>query len=277
MSKAFDLLKWGLTLGKDEQNFLGARWVPAFLRRVPERSKRKWALRVLDLSPHYFLFPNNPKYKGLSKDEYLEAIADDARISREKIRDSFLLSKLEDVGSLIDWGCGPGFMAKALSPHLKKITAVDISAGALACAEIINGADNIRYIVGDRKGLSTIKDGSADAVISFHLFQHLSDKIARIVLSNASSKLRSGGKLIVHVQTENDIWRTEEEWRSDESLKGRMKLRYGLNCFGRSQVDYQQMLGEAGFEVESFEDMSDLMRENSTELDGQVIVTAYKY
>ncbi|HUF04455.1 MAG TPA: methyltransferase domain-containing protein [Aridibacter sp.] len=276
MSKAFDLLKWGATLGKDEQNFLGAKWVPAFLRRVPERSRRKWALRVLDLSPHYFLFPDDPKYKGHSKDEYLEAIADDARISREQIRDGFLLAKLEGVETLIDWGCGPGFLSKALAPHVRRIFAVDISEGALACAKIINGAENIEYVLGDGESLTNIPDGSVDAVISFHVFQHLSDSIARSVFSNIYGKLKPGGRLIAHVQAANETWRSEEEWRSDESLKGKVRLKYGLHCFGRSREEYAAMIREAGFAEPEFEEMNDLMPESEQDLDGQLIVTVVR-
>lgn len=276
MSKAFDLLKWGATLGKDEQNFLGARWVPAFLKRVPERSKRKWALRVLDLSPHYFLFPDDPKYKGLSKDDYLEAIANDARVSREKIRDAFLLSKLECAETLIDWGCGPGFLSKALSPHVGKIYAVDISEGALACAMVINAAENIEYVLGDKEGLESIPDGSADAVISFHVFQHLSDEIAKGVFSNIYSKLGSGGRMIAHIQAANETWRSEDEWRSDDSLKGKVRLKYGLHCFGRSEQQYEAMIRAAGFDEPVFERMKELMSESDDDLDGQFIVTATK-
>lgn len=276
MSKVLNLIKWGATLGKDDQNFLGAGWVPAFLKRVPERSRRKWALRVLDLSPHYFLFPDDPKYAGLSKDEYLEAIADDARVSREEIRDAFLLDRLEGVNSLIDWGCGPGFMAKALSPHIDQIVAVDISQGALACARIINGAPNIRYVIGDDERLTSIPDESAEAVISFHVFQHLSDGITRTVVSNIYKKLRPGGRLIAHVQTTNETWRSEEEWRADESLKGKVRMKYGLHCFGRSPEEYSSMLLNAGFGEPVFEEMAGLMPECGEELGGQLIMTAVR-
>lgn len=276
MGKAFDLLKWGATLGKDEQNFLGARWVPAFLKRVPERSRRRWALRILDLSPHYFLFPDDPKYRGLTKDEYLQAIAEDARLSREKIRDSFLLSKLDGVDTLIDWGCGPGFLSKALSSHVKKIYAVDISAGALACAGVINRAENIDYVLADAQGLASIQDASADAVISFHVFQHLSDEIARAVLSEIYGKLKPGGRMIVHLQSKTGTWRTEEEWRSDGSLKGKVRLKYGLHCFGRSEKEYWEMIRGAGFEKPVFEKMSDLMSDGEEDLDGQMIATAFR-
>ena len=276
MSKLLNLIKWGATLGKDEQNFLGAVWVPAFLKRVPERSRRKWALRILDLSPHYFLFPDDPKYAGLSKDEYLESISDEARISREKIRDAFLLERLRGVATVIDWGCGPGFMAKAVSPHVGKVFAVDISEGALACAKIINGAENIEYVLGDAAGLSSIPDDSADAVISFHVFQHLSDQIARTVLSNIHSKLKRGGKLTAHVQAPTETWRSEEDWRSDASLKGKVKLKYGLHCFGRTTDEYSEMFRAAGFGKPVFEEMRDLMPETDEDLDGQMIATAVK-
>src|SRR5688572_21526838 len=70
--RLFDVVKWGVTLGQQPQSFLGASWIRAFLHRVPESKKRIWALRLLSMSPHYFIDPHNPAFRGMSNDEYLE-------------------------------------------------------------------------------------------------------------------------------------------------------------------------------------------------------------
>lgn len=274
MIKAFNLVKWSAVLGKDPQNFLGASWIPAFLAKVPEKSKRKWALRILDLSPHYFLSPDHPKYKGLAKDEYLEAVYADSTRSREDIYDEILGSEIEGADTVIDYGCGPGFLAKAVSPHVGHIYAVDISEGALACAEIVNGAPNISYLKADENGIGKIPDGSADAAYTFAVLQHLTDEVAAAVIETVAVKLKPGGKLAAHVQLANDLWKTEQEWRSDRSLKGRLKFRYGLHCFGRSRERYAAMLTDKGFEDLRFESLSDLVEERGDPLAGQCMIFA---
>ena len=47
MSKMLNALKWGISRGKESQNFLGAKWIGSFLDRVNERNRRIWALRIL--------------------------------------------------------------------------------------------------------------------------------------------------------------------------------------------------------------------------------------
>lgn len=159
MGKLLDVVKWGLTLGKEPQNFLGARWIQAFLKRVSESRKHLWALRILSLSPHYFLDRDNPEYRGMSNDDYLKATFESLTKSREGIYEKILEPYLKESFIVLDYGCGPGFLAKATAPHVKKIYAVDISAGALACAKIINSAENIEYILADKSGIGSISDG----------------------------------------------------------------------------------------------------------------------
>lgn len=276
MSKALNLLKWSATLGKDEQNFLGARWIPAFLNRVPERSRRKWALRILDLSPHYFLSPDDPKYKGLSKDEYLEAVFADSTRSREDIWNEILAAKIDGEGTVIDYGCGPGFLTKAVSSHVNKIYGVDISEGALACARVVNSGANITYTKADEKGLSLVPDESVDAVCTFAVLQHLTDEVASMVLKNISKKLRKGGKLVAHVQLSTETWRSEAEWRSDTSVKGKIKFKYGLHCFGRSREEYTDLFRSNGFSEPVFEAVENMVAVAHEPLEGQFMATAVK-
>jgi SAM-dependent methyltransferase len=276
MSKALNLLKWSAILGKDEQNFLGARWIPAFLKKVPQKSKRKWALRILDLSPHYFLSPDDPKYSGLSKDEYLEAVFADSALSREDIWNEILGDRIGGAGTVIDYGCGPGFLTKAVSHHVEKIYGVDISEGALACAKVVNSGENITYLRADTAGLASIEDGSVDAVCTYAVLQHLTDEVAAIVLANIAAKLKRGGKLAAHVQLNTDTWKSEDEWRSDSSVKGKLKFKYGLHCFGRSRQEYSELFRAAGFSEPNFEAVEDMVAVAREPLEGQYMATAVR-
>lgn len=241
------LLKSFATLGREPQSFLSAAWIPVFLRNLPEKKKRKWALRILALSPHYFLNRDEPALRDLPADEYYEEEIRRGAASREKIFDVALKPHLSKSDVVLDYGCGPGFVSKAISPHVKRVFSCDISTGALACAEIINGAENITYLTADEKGLSKIPDGSIDVVVSFAVVQHLSDEIFEIVLENCRRKLKKGGKVVFQIQLIDETWKTEAEHREDTSLQNQLKLKYGLHCFGRTEETHITLLEKHGF------------------------------
>lgn len=276
MGKIVNLAKWSLTLGAGSQNFLGARWIPAFLNRMAAGSRRKWALRILNLSPHYFLDGDNPKFAKMSLDEYLEATYDSLTESRQQIYNDILKRHLNKDDLVLEYGCGPGFVAKAVSPQVKKIYACDISTGALACGEVINSAENIDYILADEDGLATIEENSLDKIYSFAVIQHLTDEVFEIVLENCYKKLKSGGKLVLHIQLEDSVWKTEDDWKSDDSVKGKLKYRYGLHCFGRSSNQHEELVSKHGFSSINFENLTDFENENSSQDDSQKLLIATK-
>ena len=222
MNKLLNVMKWGVTLGKEPQNFLGAKWIGKFLAKVPEKKKRIWALRIVSMSPHYFV-TELPEYQKMSNAEVLEASFESCKISRTNIFEKLLKAHLEKDFTVLDYGCGPGFIAKVASEYVKKIYAIDISSGAIACAKIINFAENIEYLRADDEGLSKIPDESVDAVYSYAVVQHLTDEILNLVLANCRRKLKKGGKLLLHIQMPNDVWKSEDEWEKDNSIKGKIE------------------------------------------------------
>ena len=136
MSRLIDVIKWGATLGSGEQNFLGARWIQTLLKRAPEAKRREYALKILSLSPHYFLDADDPKYNGYSRQRYLDEAFRTGRAGRQRIYDEILKDRLSPDYIVIDYGCGPGFLARVLAQNVKQVYAFDISPGVLACARI---------------------------------------------------------------------------------------------------------------------------------------------
>ena len=56
-----------------EQNFLGQRWIAKLVRKLPTRWRRAAALRLLGVSPHYFVQQWTDRYTGLTRRQTLEA------------------------------------------------------------------------------------------------------------------------------------------------------------------------------------------------------------
>lgn len=255
---------------------MGAKWVGAFLKKVSKSKKRIWALRLLSMSPHYFIFPDAPEYRGMSKDEYLEAAFEAVTESRENISQNLLKAQLNKNYKVLDYGCGPGFLAKAASPFVEKIYAIDISAGAIACAKILNSAENIEYLVADEAGLKMIPDKTVDAIYSYAVVQHLTNESLGLVLENCHRILKPDGKLLLHIQLIDEIWQTEKDWKKDTSIKSKIKYNYGLHCFGRTEEEYIENVSKHGFSDVKIEQFEGFAAQYDEELKSQRLLIAYK-
>ncbi len=223
-----------------------------------------------------FLDADDPKYSGYSKSEYLETGFENCRISREKIFDQILANQISADDCVLDYGCGPGFLSRVLAKKTERVFAADISGGVLECARILNNAPNIQYLTADDNGLAGLPDGSIDAVVSIAMIQHISDEILTMVLENCRQKLRDGGKLIAHVALFDDVWKTENDWRSDVSLKGKLKYQYGLHCFGRDEISLIEFVENHGFGDVKITPISDIVTENFDDICSQHLLTAKK-
>ena len=276
MSKMLNALKWGISRGKESQNFLGAKWIGSFLGKVSEKNRRIWALRILSLSPHYFLDREDPKYLGMSNDEYLNATFDSLIDSRENIYQKILRPYLSRKDVVLDYGCGPGLLARVTAPHVSKIYAMDISAGAVACARIVNPVENVEYIVADENGLSVITDTGLDIVYSFAVIQHLTNDIFEIVLKNCQAKLKPGGRLILHIQLTDDIWQSEDQYKADSSVHGKIKYELGLHCFGRTEQEHIDIVSRHNFVDIEIKKLEDFVPEFAHEVHSQRLLVARK-
>jgi SAM-dependent methyltransferase len=215
------------------QNFLGAPWVAPLVTRAPERARPAIALRMLALSPHYFYARDLP------------AEADRNRRSRQAIAEALILPQLTGREWVVDYGCGPGFMARAVSARAAHVAGVDISAGVLACARVLNSRPNISYLT----PAQLLRVGRrADLGYSFAVIQHLRDDACARMLAGLSAALRPGATLLLHfAEPGPDGWRTEAQWAADRSVAGRARLRYGLHCFGRTPGQLSALVTAAGF------------------------------
>jgi SAM-dependent methyltransferase len=212
----------------------------------------------------------------MSNDEFLETAYRESAESRQKIYDHILESFLRKEYVALDYGCGPGFLAKIVAENVEKVYACDISTGALECARIINPAENLDYIVADEKGLAVIEDDSLDVVYSFAMVQHITDEVFELVLGNCRRILKQGGRLILHIQLSDPDWRSETDWKADKSLRGRLKYRYGLHCFARSEAEHSDLVVKHGFKEIEINPISGFISEDFDDIWSQSLLTAIK-
>ena len=144
MDRFVQVLKRAITIGNKPQAFIGAKWVVTLLKVTPQSKKRAMALRILSMSPHYFYRDANPEYAELPLPQFLEAEYTRNRISRQKICHYILKDRLSKRDLVLDYGCGPGFLAKEVAKSVRRVYACDISQGVLEGAKIINAAEKMR-------------------------------------------------------------------------------------------------------------------------------------
>lgn len=224
------------------QSFLGAWWLPLVVARVPARYRRRVAERVLSFSPHYFF---DARGRAWLPRRLVQAEAARNASSRCRIVEQVIRPYLRQTYTAVDYGCGPGYMAVCAAHFAKSVIACDISAGALACAQALNAARNVEYASPRRLAE---RAGFADVAYSFALAQHLTDAALSEVLLGIRRMLRAGGVLLMHVVICGEGgWKSEAEWISDRTMRGRLALKFGLNCFTRSPSQILDLAWKAGF------------------------------
>lgn len=241
------------------QNFLGARWVERVVDGVPESVRERTALRFLALSPHYFY------------DRDLAAEAARNRRSRQVLADEVVAPHLPPGARVLDYGCGPGYLAAAVAGRAAQVTAVDISRGVLACARVLNGRPNITY---QTPAEFRAGGGQVDLAYSFAVIQHLRTPVLEQVMAVLAAAVRPGGTVLLHFAMAENGYRTEADWLADGSLAGRVRLRYGLNCFARSAAEMTDLVTRAGFSGAVVEPLGGRIAIPGDDIPDQYLLTA---
>lgn len=183
------------------QNFLSQSWIPRWLENCPADRRHDLALYILSLSPHYFIYQWSEKYPpAWRRGAILEKENQRNFKSRQEIVRQILRPHLQPQETVLDFGCGPGWLAKELSQHVAHVKAVDISAGALACARVLNSAPNIDYILNPNPdSLKVMPSQSVDKIVSFAVLQHLPDVLVQDLFFEFFRILKPQGECILHI------------------------------------------------------------------------------
>ena len=113
----------------------------------------------------------------------------------EKFTAMAMLALVDPEWIIADIGCGTGNVAEQLSPHVKKVIAIDREPAMLESArKRLKCATNIEFRLGDLDDLP-LKDGEVDAAIVALVLHHLADpgEAVQAVVRG----LRCGGTLLI--------------------------------------------------------------------------------
>lgn len=241
------------------QNFLGAGWVERVIDGAPARSREAVALRFLALSPHYFYAPD------------VRAEHARNRRSRQILADTLVAPYLTPGARVLDYGCGPGYLAAAVARQAAHVDGVDISRGVLACARALNGGPNVTYRTPAEFRAS---GGQVDLAYSFAMIQHLRTGVLEQVVTELAAAVRPGGVVLLHFATAENGYRTEAQWLADTSPTGRIRLRYGLNCFARSGAELTGLLARRGFADAEVHSLGTVLSMPDDDIPDQQLLTA---
>jgi len=71
------------------------------------------------------------------------------------------------------------------------------------------------------------------------------------------------------VQLDDGRWNSETDWASNQSLGGRLKLRYALNFFPRSEAFFRQAARTPGLAVSSIQPVSNFLTDPGDDIHSQ--------
>jgi ubiquinone/menaquinone biosynthesis C-methylase UbiE len=224
--------------------FLDRGWIPGLFRITPPGLRSPLALRLLSLSPHYWVYQWTNYYPAeCGRREVLAREFARNASSRKEICESILSRFLRPEMTVLDFGCGPGFLAKEVSRHVARVVATDISRGVIACAQHINGAPNLTYVRNEQTGLRPIDDASIDLVYSFAVFQHLLKEQTLAFFREFRRVLKPGGTGVCHTILQEP----GEIKPPDDSAGNWIQRRVNLRMVYFRPEEIKALVREAGF------------------------------
>ena len=115
------------------------------------------------------------------------------------------LAPLHEAGArtVLELGCGTGNDAARLAREGYQVTAIDLSAEAIATARDRFG-DAVRFLVADIARPLPFPEASVDAVMSNVALHMFPDRVTRLVFAEIRRLVRPGGLFLFHVNAIED-------------------------------------------------------------------------
>jgi SAM-dependent methyltransferase len=131
----------------------------------------------------------------------------------------YLKPHLQNVGTILSVGCGPGVFLPELAAMLPKaeIVGVDLSAERIHDAELrLRGVPNARVQVGDAQALP-FESGSFDLIFCRFLMEYLPDK--HQALQEMARICRDGGKVLLQDLDGQLLWHYPEDPELQQTIE----------------------------------------------------------
>jgi SAM-dependent methyltransferase len=96
---------------------------------------------------------------------------------------------------VLDFGCGSGYGSDQIAQTANHVTAVDVAADAVAYAREQFPRNNLKFLTIDPSEALPFPDGSFDVILSFQVFEHVTD--TSHYLSEVRRVLAPGGQLVL--------------------------------------------------------------------------------
>ena len=129
----------------------------------------------------------------------------------ERSLDDDLLSrlgvKLREGDDVVEIGCGVGRLTRPIAARARSVRALDVSPRMLELAREHNpGLANVDWLLGDGESLAGIETASADACVSYVVFQHLPDpRLTYGYVREMGRVLRPGGWAAFQVSNDPEV------------------------------------------------------------------------
>jgi 2-polyprenyl-3-methyl-5-hydroxy-6-metoxy-1,4-benzoquinol methylase len=106
-----------------------------------------------------------------------------------------------DGRTVVEMGCGDGYLTAQLSRHAKTVFAFDLNERAIAFAKLIVEEPNVTFSAGRAQDLVALSranlDTKPDVVATFEVAEHLSPEELDAFLAGAREVLGAGGSLVL--------------------------------------------------------------------------------
>lgn len=150
--------------------------------------RRFWDRRAGE-NPWFFV-DDRVDYRNPDTDEFWRGGADAVARLLE-----VLGVELSPQDTVVEIGCGIGRLTRPLARRAGRVLALDVSARMLELAREHNAElDNVSWLLGDGFSLKGVQDASADACLSWVVFQHIPDPAVTLgYVREIGRVLRPGG------------------------------------------------------------------------------------
>ena len=194
------------------------------LHRVKARSMEEFWDRRADEDPFYFV-DNRQRYRDPDLDRFwrsgYEAV--------DRI-EGILGAGVADDARVVEIGCGIGRLTRPLAERAARVVAVDVSGRMLDRARLLNSdLENVEWLQGDGKTLGGVASASADACLSFVVFQHIAEpEVTLGYVREMGRVLRPGGFAAFQVSNSPEVHRPPSRVaRAGAAVAGSLRNRPG--------------------------------------------------